>query len=144
MLVVRDDIAIPLEEFEFTYTHSSGPGGQNVNKVASRATLFWNPQTSPTFGSQTEAIARLRRLYPSYFSKEGVLFIASQRTRNVPQNRDDCLEKLRVMLQKALHKPKRRIPTKPTRASNLRRLNSKAIQSAKKANRRRVSGSDSD
>lgn len=142
MLVVRDDIAIPLEEFEFTYTHSGGPGGQNVNKVASRATLFWNPRTSPTFGSQTEAIARLHRLYPSYFSKEGVLIIASQRTRNAPQNRDDCLEKLRVMLQKALHKPKRRVPTKPTRASNLRRLNSKAIQSEKKANRRRVSGSD--
>ena len=142
MLVVRDDIVIPLEEFEFTYTHSSGPGGQNVNKVASRATLFWNPQTSPTFGSQTEAIARMHRLYPSYFSKDGVLIIASQRTRNAPQNRDDCLEKLRGMLQKALHKPKRRVPTKPTRASNLRRLNSKAIQSVKKANRRRVSGSD--
>ena len=137
MLPIQDDIAIPLDEIEITYTRSSGPGGQNVNKVASRATLFWNPSTSETFGSQTEAIARLQYFYPSYFNKKGQMVISSQLTRDAPRNRLDCLEKLRAMLIRALRKPKRRIPTRPSQGSIKRRLENKARNAEKKANRRR-------
>ena len=132
-LEITPALSVPMTEIEFTYVRSSGPGGQNVNKVASKAVLRWNLAASSL---SDEAKGRFRQIYPSYVSEGGDVILTGQRFRDAPKNRIDCLEKLRQMILKALEKPKKRIPTKPTRGSVRRRLAEKARHSAKKELRR--------
>ena len=134
MLVVAPHIQIPPAEFEFTYARSSGPGGQNVNKVNSKAVLRWQATKSP---SLPEAVrARFLAKYGSRLTGDGELLITSERYRDQPRNIDDCLEKLREMLLAVAVAPKKRKKTKPSRASKERRLDSKKRDSTKKHNRR--------
>ncbi|MCL2744327.1 MAG: aminoacyl-tRNA hydrolase [Planctomycetaceae bacterium] len=126
---------IPPEQLEFTFVRSSGPGGQNVNKVASKVQLRWNPGTSGLLSS--EVLQRLETLYPSHFTKDGNLLVTSQKTRDQLKNREDCLEKLQNMLLKASQIPKKRIPTKPTKGSIRRRLEDKEKNSQKKQERKK-------
>ncbi len=125
--------SIPLDEIEFEFVRSSGPGGQNVNKVSSKARLRWRPgdRLAP------EVWERFRRLYPSRTTEAGEIVVASQKFRDAPKNKADCLEKLRIALEKAGRAPKKRIPTKPTRGSILRRLAEKKRNSDKKKERGR-------
>ena len=127
-------VAIPLSEIEITYARSSGPGGQNVNKVSSKARLRWN-----LVGGRLdpEVVERFKTLYPSWVTESGEVVVSSKISRDAPKNRAACLEKLRAAILKASVKPKKRIPTKPTRGSVLRRLDSKAKNSAKKRERGR-------
>jgi ribosome-associated protein len=135
MLIVTPTVQIPLSEFEFTYTRSSGPGGQNVNKVNSKAALRWKIATSPTL---PEAVRqRFLERYGSRVTSEGDLIITSQRYRDQPRNVEDCLEKLREMLAIAATPPVRRRKTKPTRGSQERRLKEKRVQTSRKEQRRR-------
>ncbi|MBL9084469.1 MAG: aminoacyl-tRNA hydrolase [Planctomycetales bacterium] len=134
MLVVAPHIQIPPAELEFTYARSSGPGGQNVNKVNSKAVLRWQATTSP---SLPEAVrTRFLAKYGSRLTVDGELLITSERYRDQPRNIDDCLEKLREMLLSVAVAPKKRKKTKPSRASKERRLDSKKRDSTKKQNRR--------
>lgn len=125
--------SIPLDEIEFEFVRSSGPGGQNVNKVSSKARLRWRPgeRLAP------EVWARFQRLYPSWTTEAGDVVVSSQKFRDAPKNKADCLEKLRAALEKAGKTPKKRIPTKPTRGSILRRLADKKRNSDKKKERGR-------
>ena len=136
MLEIDDETRIPLAELRFTFVRSSGPGGQNVNKVASKAVLRWNPAESQSV--PMPVLERFRKLFPRCWTGDGEIVITSQRTRDALKNRNDCLEKLRQMLQKAVREPKRRIPTKPTKGSIRRRLKNKSRQSEKKQGRRKV------
>jgi ribosome-associated protein len=129
-------IRIPLEEFEFTYARSSGPGGQNVNKVNSKAILRWNPMTSPTLPDDVRA--RFLSRFSSKLTTGGEIVIHSERTRDQRKNAADCLERVRIMLLEIARPPKKRRPTKPSRGSKERRLDSKRRDSAKKSNRRNV------
>ena len=129
-------IRIPLEEFEFTYARSSGPGGQNVNKVNSKAILRWNPTTSPSLPDDVRA--RFLSRFSSKLTTGGEIVIASEKTRDQRKNVDDCLERVRIMLLEIARPPKKRRPTKPSRGSKERRLDSKRRDSAKKSNRRNV------
>jgi len=134
MLVVTRQLQIPLAELEITFARSSGPGGQNVNKVNSKAILRWNVGGSP---SLPEAVRnRFVAMYVNRLTIEGELVLASQRYRDAPRNARDCLEKLRVMLLGVVHPPKRRHATRPTRGSVERRLQGKRRQSSAKRNRR--------
>jgi len=134
VLVVNSRLKIPLREFQFTFARSSGPGGQNVNKVNTKALLRWAVAESP---SLPEAVRkRLLAKYPRRITSEGDLLISSQRFRDAGRNVADCLEKLRTMLQEVAAAPKRRKPTKRTRASVKRRLDNKKRQSQKKQSRR--------
>lgn len=126
-------LEIPESEISFTFVRSSGPGGQNVNKVASKAVLCWKPMTSALLENRPDVLERLQTLYPSAFNKKGEILLKSQLTRDAIRNREDCLEKLRAMLLRAFRKPKRRIRTKPTRGSNERRLRKKAHNAEKKS-----------
>jgi ribosome-associated protein len=135
MLVVAPHIRISLEEFAFTYARSSGPGGQNVNKVNSKAVLRWNPTTSPSLPDDVRR--RLLERFASRLTTGGELVLASDRFRDQRRNADDCLEKVREMLATVARPPKKRKKSKPTRASKERRLESKRRESAKKQNRRR-------
>lgn len=134
MLVVNDKLKIPLKEFRFTFARSSGPGGQNVNKLNTKALLRWPVVNSPSLPEAIRArlISNVRRRITS----EGDLLIVSQRFRDAGRNVADCLEKLRLLLAEAAVVPKPRKRTKPTRGSVRRRLDQKRKQSQKKQGRR--------
>lgn len=134
MLTINSRLQIPLLEFQFTFSRSSGPGGQNVNKVNSKAMLRWDATTSPSLVEplRSRVLAALR----SRLTLEGVLVIQSQRYRDAPRNVDDCLERLRTILRQAAAPVVPRRPTKPTRGSIRRRLQDKRQRSDKKDSRR--------
>ena len=133
MLIVSRQLQIPLAEFEITFVRSSGPGGQNVNKVNSKAVLRWAVRSSRL----PEAVRqRFLQKYANRLTGEGELLITSQRYRDAPRNSQDCLEKLRAMLLGVVQAPKGRRATRPTRGSVERRLQGKRRQSAAKQNRR--------
>ena len=131
---VNDKITIPASEIEFSYSRSPGPGGQNVNKVNSKATLKWDITRSESVPESVRA--RFIELFGTRVNNEGHLVLYSSKYRDAPRNADDCIEKLSDMLRSAAVKPKRRIPTRRTRASQRRRLDSKRQQSEKKQSRR--------
>jgi ribosome-associated protein len=140
MLEVTNRIRIPLDEFEWSFARSGGPGGQNVNKVASKAILRWNFDRSPSVPADVKE--RFRARFPSRLTTEGQLVLASELTRDQGRNRDDCLAKLAAMLRSVAAPPKARRPTKPSRASHRRRVDAKRRQSARKAGRRSPVGDD--
>lgn len=127
-------IHLPQDELTFTYARSSGAGGQNVNKVNSKAILRWNPGTSLalTHGMRERFFAR----YGSRLTVEGELILMSDRHRDQGRNAADCLEKLKEMIAAVAVPPKKRKATKPTFGSKQRRLKSKRVQSEKKQGRR--------
>lgn len=134
MLQVTSRIAIPDDEFRWDYARSGGPGGQNVNKVNSKVLLRWNPGTSPSLPPAVRD--RLLALVASRLTTEGELLITSQATRDQGRNVEDCLEKLRAIVLEAAVPPKQRRATKPTRASQVRRVESKARRSEVKRGRK--------
>ncbi len=125
---------MPVAELRFTYARSSGPGGQNVNKVESKALLHWDVAASRALseGVRARFLARFRRR----ISASGELVLASQRYRSRERNVEDCTEKLRAMLAEVALPPKPRRPTRPGRAARERRLGEKRAQARKKAQRR--------
>ena len=128
------DLQIPREEFEFSYARSGGPGGQNVNKVNSKAIMRWAVNSSP---SLPEAVRnRFLQKYSSRLTTEGELIIMSQKFRDQARNVDDCLSKLYQMLSTVAQAPMPRRKTKPTRSSVEKRVATKKIVSVKKAHRR--------
>lgn len=134
MLSISPDLKIPLEEFEFTYARSGGPGGQNVNKVNSKAILRWRALSSPslTFGMR----ARFKDKYASRLTSDGELILTSQRYRDQAGNVQDCLDKLAIMVASIAEPPEIRRPTKPTLAAKRRRVEGKRGNSLKKQQRR--------
>jgi len=140
MLVVNSRLKIPLREFEFTFSRSSGPGGQNVNKLNTKATLRWAVESSPslTGGVRDRFLKKYRRRITS----DGDILVVSQRFRDQGRNVADCLSKLREMLESVATAPKPRKKTRPSKASRERRLKEKRAKSERKQNRRAVRGDD--
>ncbi|MCI0684058.1 MAG: aminoacyl-tRNA hydrolase [Gemmataceae bacterium] len=133
-LEINHRLRIADEEFSWRFARSGGPGGQNVNKVASKATLLWDIARNVSVPEDVKQ--RLAALYPSYFTKDGLVQVTSQRHRQQDRNREDCVDKLRSLLAHALHVPRRRKKTKPTRGSKQRRLQDKKHRAAIKTGRR--------
>ena len=140
MLEVTDLIRVPLDEFEWSFARSGGPGGQNVNKVASKAVLRWNFDGSPSVPDDMKARFRVR--FPSRLTTEGEVVLASELTRDQGRNRNDCLEKLAELLRTVARPPKVRRPTKPTKGSQRRRVEAKRRQSVRKTGRKSPGGDD--
>src|SRR5579875_1615827 len=134
MLEIHDRLRIPEEEFSWTFVRSGGPGGQNVNKVASKAVLRWRLAASPSVPEEVKS--RLQQQQRRRITSDGELLLSSQRYRDQERNRLDCLEKLKAMLRAAATAPKVRRQTKPSRASRERRLAAKKRHSALKSSRR--------
>lgn len=134
LLVVNSHIQIPRDELQFTFVRSSGPGGQNVNKVNTKAVLRWSILTSASLPEDIRR--RFLHQFPSRVTSEGDLVLASQRFRDQSRNVADCLEKLRSLLAIVAIAPRRRKRTKPSRGSVERRLRSKRERSQKKTGRR--------
>jgi ribosome-associated protein len=125
--------SLPQHELHFTYARSSGAGGQNVNKVSSKAVLRWHPASS--IGLPFAVKERFLARFANKLTGEGDLIITSERHRDQGRNAADCIEKLREMIQMVWSAPKKRRPTKPTFGSKQRRLKSKKLHSEKKRNR---------
>ena len=139
-LLVDGRVLIPAAELSWSAARSSGPGGQNVNKVASKVELRFDLANSRAL--RADAKARLRALAGKRVDGEGQLHVVSQRTRDQLRNLEDAREKLADMIAAALVVPRERRPTKPTRGSQRRRVDEKRRTSGKKQLRQRVSGDE--
>jgi len=132
---------VPLNELEFSFSKSSGPGGQNVNKVNSKATLFWNIVESEVIPKDVKE--RFSEHYGNRINSEGQVVIASDTRREQEQNKQECIERLENMLQECWLPPKKRFATKPTRTSVKERLETKKIIHEKKKARQKISTEES-
>ncbi len=135
MLIVNSDIRVRLREFRFSFSRSSGAGGQNVNKVNTKATLRWEVAHSPSLPEDVRA--RFLERYKRRITARGDLVLTSQRFRDRGRNVADCLEKLRSMLAEVAEPPRPRKGTKPPRSSVERRLSTKRRTQLKKQRRQR-------
>lgn len=131
--LVVGDLVIPQGELLFRAVRASGPGGQNVNKVASKVELRFPFEDSAAL--PVAAKARLRAL-ESRLDADGALLITSQLTRNQLVNLEDAKQKLAELVRAALVVPKKRLKSRPSRAAKARRVEQKRHQSQKKQNRR--------
>ena len=136
MLVVNRRIRVPLRELSFQFARSGGAGGQNVNKVNTKAMLRWSLEESGSVPVDVRErfVTRFRRR----LTRDGELILVSQRFRDRSRNIADCYEKLRAMLLEVAQKATPRTPTKPGASARARRLRQKRAQGEKKQRRRRV------
>ena len=133
MLAITDDLQIPDDELVERFVRSAGPGGQNVNKVASAVELRFDVAASRVLPDAVRVRMLLRR--DRRLTDAGVLVIQANRFRDQGKNRDDARERLAALVRAALVVPKRRIATRPTRASKERRIDAKKTRSAIKRTR---------
>lgn len=135
-LILSSGKEIPETEFEFTFARSGGPGGQNVNKVNSKAILRWDITNSQSISAPMKN--RFVERYGSRLTSDGVLVLSSQQHRDQLTNVDECLEKLREMLESVLKPPVIRKPTKIPKAAKIKRTEAKREVGKKKQQRRAV------
>lgn len=127
-------------ELEFHFVRASGPGGQNVNKVSSAVELRFDVVHSPSLPPAVRE--RMIELYASRITRRGIIVIEANRFRTQERNRQDALARLADMLRAALHRPKPRVPTRPTRAARAERIAGKQVRGKLKQLRRKPSGDD--
>ena len=140
MLTVNRRIAIPFDEFRYTFARSSGPGGQNVNKVNSKVVLHWPVERSPSLPEDVRG--RFLAQNRNRINKHGELVLHCQRHRDQQHNVSDCLSTLRELLLLAAKAPRRRIATRPTRGSQRRRVDEKKARGQLKQSRRKPGRDD--
>jgi ribosome-associated protein len=133
MIRVTDDISIEDEELDESFIRSSGPGGQNVNKLATAVQLRFDARRSPSL--RNDVAIRLQRLAGRRLTRDGVIVITAQRHRTQERNRQDARDRLFELIREAATPPTIRRPTKPTRASRERRIESKKHRSTIKGQR---------
>lgn len=120
---IRPGLDIPLAEFDYRFSRSSGPGGQHVQRSATRVELLWDVAGSPALNDEQRA--RLLHRLASHLDGQGVLRLVSQSTRSQLRNREELIERFRVLVAAALVERRPRHATRPTRSSKEKRLASK-------------------
>jgi ribosome-associated protein len=134
------DLLIDESEIVESFVRSSGPGGQNVNKVASAVELRFDARSSPSLPN--DVATRLIRLAGARATQDGVVVIFAQRFSSQPRNRQDARARLAALLMRAQERQKPRLATRPTLGSRTRRLDDKTRRGAMKALRRKTTGAD--
>ncbi len=138
-LRVNDELSVPEWELTEQFVQASGPGGQNVNKVATAVQLRWNVDHS----CLPEGVkARFRRLFSSRLTREGDIVIEARQYRSQAMNRADARQRLKGLIASAAQPPKKRIRTRPTAGSVRRRLKAKQVRGDVKALRGKVERDD--
>ena len=140
MLVVNDHVQIPSDELSFKYVRSRGPGGQNVNKVATKAVLRWAVTSNTSLPEEVRA--RFLERHSNRINAAGELVLSCDQYRSQARNAEACLERLRELVVEVVDPPPKRKPTRPSAGLKRRRLADKRRQSAKKQLRRPVSTDD--
>jgi|SRR5688572_28243069 ribosome-associated protein len=134
MIRITPTIWIDEAELQENFVRSSGPGGQNVNKLSTAVQLRFDARRSPSLSDDVRA--RLERLAGKRLTREGVIVITAQRHRTQERNREDARERLCELIRQAAVVPLKRRPTRPTKASRERRLDSKKRRASIKGMRR--------
>lgn len=134
MLRVAPDWVVPAEDLELSFVRSAGPGGQNVNKLATKAELRFKLESTRALSAGQKR--RLAEAFPSHVTRAGEFVLASDRFRSQQQNQRDVLERLATMLRAIRFPPRPRRPTRPTRAAKARRVADKRARSDVKRQRR--------
>ena len=140
MIQINDGIAIDESELRFEFLRASGPGGQNVNKVSTAVRLRFDVLACPSLPEEVRA--RLLGLADRRVGRDGVLSIEARRFRTQEANRRDAVERLVLLVCRAVEKPKPRRETKPSRASRVRRLETKRRRGQAKQTRKPPGGID--
>ena len=123
MIEITNNISIHESELKIDFVQASGPGGQNVNKVATAVQLRFDVLNSPSLPGEIKT--RLIKLAGKRMTQDGVLVIEAKRFRTQERNREDALVRFQALVQKATEKPKKRVKTKPTKAAQEARLKEK-------------------
>jgi len=127
-------VKIPQNEIRFQVSRSSGPGGQNVNKVNSKATLYWDYLNSNLLDLESQI--RFREKFANKITSEDLVMVSSESSRDLKRNQEICLEKLTDMIREARLKPKKRVKTKPKTSAVMKRLSDKKHQQQRKKDRK--------
>ncbi len=136
ILQINSELTIPLAEFTFRTSRSSGPGGQHAQKSSTRVELLFDVANSPSLAGAQRT--RILEQLASYIDTAGVLHLVSQSERSQLRNKEEVIARFQTLMRKALRRRKRRRPTRPTRASRERRLKEKKRRSEAKQLRRKV------
>ncbi len=142
MIAINDDVSIPDSELSFTASRSSGPGGQNVNKVSTRITLSFDLEASPHLSAEQKALIRER--LATRISKQGILSVSAQRERSQSANREAATARFVELLRTALEVDRERRPTRVPRGVDRRRLENKRRRARVKRRRSRRYDADSE
>ena len=140
MLVITSKLAIEEDELEESFVRSSGPGGQNVNKVATAVQLRFDLANNPSL--RQEVKARLEKLAGRRLTSDGILVIEARRFRTRERNRQDARERLAELIRQALVPPKPRKKTRPSRRAKQNRLDDKKRRAQRKEGRRKPTRDD--
>jgi ribosome-associated protein len=130
IITLMDKIIIPFSELHFSYSRSSGAGGQNVNKLNTKVTMYWD--MNQTIACSPSVLDRFKEKFAQFILDDGTVQIVGQKHRSQKANMDDCIERLHAMINEVRLPPKIRKKTKPKRSAVLKRLNSKKKDSEKK------------
>jgi ribosome-associated protein len=133
-LVINSQIVIHGSELIASFARSSGPGGQNVNKVNSKALVRWNLRASEALSAEVKL--RFEACFPTRINQAGEVMLSSDKYRDQGRNLSDCYEKLRQLIQAALIVPRKRKKSRPTRSSIQERLTDKRQKSVQKTQRK--------
>ena len=135
-LPINDQVRIPHSELSFRFSRSSGPGGQHVQKSSTRVELLFDVAHSPSLSDEQRA--RVLKRLAGYLDADGVLHLVAQSERSQWRNREEVVARFQALMQQALRRRKRRRPTRPTAASQERRLREKRQRSEIKRQRGQV------